>query len=286
MSYLDVIYDALIEEGIEITAPIQPIPGIWQRFRTKQHNKFHIYVNIHESMRFASVGDWISGIKLKVILNDIELSPSERLIYTEKIKQKAIKQQESIIKIHDIWDNCADADTTHPYLVRKQIRPYHIRQHGSRLVLPLYNCQMTIAGLQSIQSNGTKKFCPGSVIQGSFMLIGDVLTPTLRIVEGYATGVSVHMATDQLVCVAFAGGNLRNCTINMRQLFPEQKIIICADPKPIEHDYAINAASAIGAEIIAPLSLTSEYLDFNDIHVRYGLDALEGQLSRHSLMFI
>ena len=47
--------------------------------------------------------------------------------------------------------------------------------------------------------------------------------------EGYATGVSLHMATQKPVAVAFDAGNLEIVAEKLREKFPHAQIVICAD---------------------------------------------------------
>jgi len=55
------------------------------------------------------------------------------------------------------------------------------------------------------------------------------MTGKLFICEGFATGASIHEATEATVLVAFDCGNLAAVAAMARLLHPSREIIICAD---------------------------------------------------------
>ena len=54
-------------------------------------------------------------------------------------------------------------------------------------------------------------------------------TDEIILTEGYATGVSVNVATDKPVAVTFDAGNLEPVARALREKYPEAQITICAD---------------------------------------------------------
>ncbi|MFR8054160.1 MAG: toprim domain-containing protein [Bilophila wadsworthia] len=54
----------------------------------------------------------------------------------------------------------------------------------------------------------------------------------ILICEGYATGASLHMATEKPVAVALDSGNLEPVAKALREKFPQAQITICADNDP------------------------------------------------------
>lgn len=281
MSYLNAIYDALAQEEIEFVGEVQDLPGKWQRFIPidKHTHDESIYVYIGVTKRYALIGDWRKHDKAIVIkLTNQKISSKEHYQSLEISKYYASERKKHIQECKDFYDTCIEANHEHPYLKRKQIWPFHIRQWKNHLILPLFNEHAELVGLQSISPNGEKKFKKGSIVKSSFLILGDYLTETIRICEGYATGMSLHLATDDTVFVAYCCTNLRNVSLIVRKIFPEKKIIICSDAKEKEISYALRAARVIGCSIQAPRSLNNTFLDFNDIHTLYGIEALQGQL--------
>lgn len=100
-----------------------------------------------------------------------------------------------------------------PYLEKRGLGEWRAMQWmdfdrmDEALLVPAYKGG-EIVGLQKIYSDGGKYFVPGSDLDGSWCWIGDEGTGQVAVCEGYATGVSVHLATGWRVAVAFNAGNL------------------------------------------------------------------------------
>ena len=102
-----------------------------------------------------------------------------------------------------------------PYLIRKQFEDAPgarvAEKNGNRfLIVPMYDpVSRMIQSLQWIATDGTKKNHPGGRAKGCCGVIDeDAFTThgndTLYICEGWATGVTIHLATDCTVVVAFS----------------------------------------------------------------------------------
>ena len=284
MNYIQKIYDDMSYNGIEFLGHILDVPSVWQRFSKPGKSSKSIYVFINPTRHYAIYGDFsLCDESFKVILNRSKYTEED---YREE-RKIALMHLDTELKISNeceiFWNECEDPDFDHPYLLKKHITPLHIRQYGKNyLICPLYTEFGKLVGLQSISPYGKKKFKQGSILKNSFMFIGDNKTKIIRLVEGYATGVSIHMATDDLVCVAYSATNLTNVAKILKRNFLKHEIIICSDPKPDEIAYAMRAAQTINCAIHCPVSHNSSLLDFNDIHVFYGIEALQGQLYSRS----
>jgi len=131
-----------------------------------------------------------------------------------------------------LWERGVPAklagDKTHPYLLKKGVRPFGLKTLRQSLMIPARNTAGTLTTLQFIQPDGTKKFLTGGEIVGSYFAIGKPYQ-VLLICEGYATGASLHQATGHAVAVAFNAGNLLPVAKALRGKLPDIKIIICAD---------------------------------------------------------
>ena len=135
---------------------------------------------------------------------------------------------------------------------------------------------------------------------GNFHLIAeprkDLSQGEILLAEGYATGASLHLATEKPVAVAFDAGNLEPVAIKLREKFPNAAITICADndhqhtrrtPEGTELwnkgvDLAQKAAQAVGGKVVAPIFNEEErargLTDFNDLHQSRGLDEVKKQV--------
>ena len=160
-----------------------------------------------------------------------------------------------------------------------------MRITGTRLVIPARDTKGKIQSIQHIVGNGKKRFLKDGVIQGHYHTIGK-LTDILYIVEGYATGASVHEATGCGVVVAFDAGNLLPVAKAIREKYPDHELVFAGDddawtdgnPGKVK---AQEAAAAVSAKWVIPQfkDTSSKPTDFNDLRQLEGLDAVREQLA-------
>jgi antirestriction protein ArdC/phage/plasmid primase-like uncharacterized protein len=192
------------------------------------------------------------------------------------------------------------ASAEHPYLLRKGVLPLGIKESrtddaraGELLLVPLCNADGELRNVQEIHPDGSKRFQPGGQKKGCFHLIdperkldqGEIL-----LTEGYATGASVHMATEKPVAVAFDAGNLEPVAQALREKYPAAKITICADNdyrnpnSNVGVEKAKQAAQGIGGNVVVPVFNKEEMAvglkDFNDLHLSRGLKEVAAQVSK------
>ncbi|BDF77858.1 phage/plasmid primase, P4 family [Pyramidobacter piscolens] len=198
------------------------------------------------------------------------------------------------------------ASPEHPYLQRKrvgvfgdlaqadgaQLAALYERETGQKLALSSQDPELILrlrdAGgkiwtLERIKPDGSKRFLAGGKKAGMWYTIpaaeGREDTP-LVIAEGYATGASIHMATGYEVAVALDCGNLDKTAAACRKKWPAREILFGAD-----NDVgtignpglsgAQNAARKVGGRVILPEPLEEgKGVDWNDVHVALGLDAV------------
>ncbi|MDV7944358.1 toprim domain-containing protein, partial [Pseudomonas aeruginosa] len=124
--------------------------------------------------------------------------------------------------------------------------------------------------------------------EGAFCLIGPRPEPgePVLIAEGYATGVSLHMATGCAVAIAFDAGNLLPVGKAMQTEYPSRPLIFCGDDdwKTTRQDgspwnpgaqAAENAATILGGQFVLPRFGSEReegWTDFNDLHCAEGLE--------------
>ncbi|MCF5857191.1 DUF927 domain-containing protein [Aeromonas veronii] len=179
-----------------------------------------------------------------------------------------------------------DSEQAHaPYLARKNlgvclcaVNRILIRDAGENfppasLIVPLYNEANELVNVQLIREDGTKRYLAGGQKQQAFhRLNGGEL---MAVVEGYATGLSVHLATGATVYCAMDSGNLLNVAKIARRQHPTTKIIICGDydldeaghRNEITQHQTDGAALAVGAVVALPPIQG----DWNDYHQAHGL---------------
>lgn len=176
------------------------------------------------------------------------------------------------------WSAATPA-VTHPYLTRKGVPAYGVRQQGGLLLIPLRDTGHQLRSLQTIAPDGTKRFLAGGRVRGCYHAIGKLTAP-LVICEGYATGASIHQATQLPVAVAFNSGNLEQAAAALRHCHPELSIIVAADDDWCTLGNpglkaAHRAALASGCAVVKPLFTPPRaraFTDFNDLHNQSGLE--------------
>ncbi|MEO5347922.1 MAG: toprim domain-containing protein [Magnetococcus sp. YQC-9] len=191
-----------------------------------------------------------------------------------------------------IWAACEPAPADHPYLVRKGIQAHGLRLYrggatiartplDNALVMPLRGPDGQLRTLQFITQSGMKLLLSGHAKKGSFFVVGE-MTNTICIVEGFATGASVHEAGGHQTIVAVDAGNLLPVAESIRAAYPEKTIILCADddahtPGNPGMSKATTAARAIGGLLAVPNfgeNRPEGATDFNDLMRLHGLKAV------------
>lgn len=227
-----------------------------------------------------------------------------------------------------IWRKGVKEGVSSPYLERKQVQPEAcrwlreqlvlrwpaerpgdedtvVRLVGGTLLLPMvrldYPKDQALRGLQFIRPDGAKIFQRGFEKPGCCVRLGDVEGAALSLLlvcEGYATGLTIRMATGHRlpVFVAFDAGNLAHVVPLLRNLYPStHRILICADDDWRTKDKRTGqltnpgrtAAKKVAREVVGCDFLTPVFdpetrgekdTDFNDLHVLAGLDVVKRQL--------
>lgn len=202
------------------------------------------------------------------------------------------------------------------YLARKLVEPEACRfmRDGSILV-PMLRYDLPVAerlrGLQRIHSeqrldSRTGEALPAKVFTKNFdmpgcaLRLGEVVADSnlLLVCEGYATGLTLRMALDRAVPVflAFTAGNMENVVPLLRALYPQCVMLICADDdwqtraqftgeltnpgKTVAKKMAkATARCDYTYPIFAAETRQPKDTDFNDLHLRQGLEAVRQQVA-------
>ncbi|MDD5394431.1 MAG: toprim domain-containing protein [Thiothrix sp.] len=276
-----------------------------QRFSSngKAHDKAGWYV-CHETHLLingankwgiiGTFGDWRTGNthQWNSYSTFFRLSREERseLVHRQQVQAAQLRAQRQAAadqahrKAVKMWLSAQPASTAHPYLMRKRVGAYNIRQVGNLLLIPLCDLDGTLHSVQTIVPNGTKHFLSGTPKRGMFHLIGDRLDHPqgVYLCEGYATGASLYEAYRLPVLVGFDAGNLFPVVSAYRARFPHTPLTICADNDrdPASKGYMVGVKKARevcaafpGVGLIvpefpaaAPLKLS----DFNDLATLLG----------------
>ena len=145
--------------------------------------------------------------------------------------------------------------------------------YDGNVLIPAYDENGKMWNLQTIEPDGTKYFIKGDTndsgewetgggrMGGLFFMIGEVQpdlydTHIICIAEGYATGMSIHMATGLPVALAFVANNLPKVGAALINKYPNATFVYCADDDSAKQNTGlIEAKKAIditGGIIVLP----------------------------------
>ncbi|MFM4785627.1 DUF927 domain-containing protein [Aeromonas veronii] len=194
----------------------------------------------------------------------------------EQQRQKAARRAAAIIS------DCEQGNTH--YVERKgfgshlnAVNRTLIREGGENypagsLVIPLTNEAGELVNVQLIGHDGSKRYLAGGQKAGAFHRIdgGELVA----VVEGYATGLSVHLAIGATVYCAMDAGNLLAVAQIARRQHPKARLLLCGDndegtkgnPGKAKAEHA---AATVGGLVALP----SVAGDWNDYHQAHGLTA-------------
>jgi putative DNA primase/helicase len=238
---------------------------------------------------------------------------SEQLAAAQRAK--ALKEESAALaalSAADLWRS-ASREGHSPYLDRKRVQAEACRylRDGS-IVIPLLRydkpqderlraVQRIFPGPRFDSRTGDelpqKVFTKNFSKNGCALRLGNVdeSTALVLVCEGYATGLSIRMATDRQVpvYVALDAYNLVHVVEILRELHPHARLLICADDDWKSEDHqgsnpgrrtAKAAAKAtdrcdIVWPVFTPATRGEKDTDFNDLHVREGLQAVSKQIN-------
>lgn len=164
-------------------------------------------------------------------------------------------QAEARARAAKLWERARPATNAHPYLQRKGVGAYGVRQLRELLLIPARDAAGELHTLQFIGTDGAKRFLSGGRIAGCYCPIGRPLD-SLLICEGYATGATLFAATGRAVAVCFSAGNMQPVACALRAKFPALRLIVCADndqtPGNPGLTHATQAARAVGGLVAVP----------------------------------
>lgn len=214
---------------------------------------------------------------------------------------KAAAAAQAALGAADLWRS-ASREGHSPYLERKGVQGEACRylRDGSVLI-PLLRYdrprEQALRAVQRIYPDGFKLFTKDFSKTGCALRLGEVTAETdlILVCEGYATGLSIRMATDHLlpVYVALDAYNLVFVVEIVRAHYPDAHMLICADddwksedhdgPNPGRNKAKMAAKTTPACDILWPVfkpaTRQEKDTDFNDLHLREGLNAVATQLA-------
>lgn len=250
-------------------------------------------------------GSWYAKKNHQYVLTSSDRERIERE-HAQRMIQEAAAYETVSVLCQSIYNNAADVNPAHKYLSEKDVKAYGLKQSGNRLLIPVCDVNGKMTSLQYIMPSGFKRFEQGGRKVGSFHMIGDASrSAVIGIVEGYATGATIHEATGIPIAVAFDSGNLKEVSCALRKANPEMNLFIFSDDDRFEKTsisydkengkvmpgslvpnvgriYAAKAAEKAKAAVIYPKFADNDWkgTDFNDLAKWSGKDEVKRQVER------
>lgn len=217
------------------------------------------------------------------VLTDAERDKQEAIAREGRERQakELVAKQERAAQISKrTWDRLKDADSVHPYLVRKQLTGIGARIDGEALVVPLRDVGGKIWSLQRIfadQDRG-KLYVADGRKTGCFHTLGEMGSegPVL-FAEGYATGASLHLATALPVVLVFDSGNFASVLEALKPTLGDRRLLMCGDDDALSMDRVMKRLSGMLANDRTFKKLELRALDADEL-------VLDGQMrpARHN----
>ena len=221
----------------------------------------------------------------KTIRDAIQKAERERKV----LQEKASKEAESL------WEKAKPADPAHPYLSKKKVSPFDLRQNmrdgKDVLLVPLRDLDGKLWSLQRIYPDGNKLFLKDGRSSGLMHTLGEP-TPTRIIAEGFSTGASIHEATGHCVHIAFNCHNLKTVAESIRKAHPDTDLVIAADDDwKTEGNPGLTKGTDAARSVKAKLAIPTwpedqrgeKDTDFNDLALSQGPAHLKTCIGRAAL---
>lgn len=259
-SYHVPMVDAMADNGFTVDSVISD--GNFHRFGPKNAH-WYVTNGVH-----GSFGSWKDDTRFNWSANGHK-QDMEWLAHVQEKEQaeRAQSQKEAAKDAEETWLK-AKTGEAHPYLEAKGVTVSEIRLKSGDLLIPGYAADGSIQTYQRIKPDGSKRFCPGSKVSGArYVIQGQGQT---AIVEGYSTGLSVHMATGWTVVVAFNAGNMPEVAKD----YPGA--VVCGDNDfKNKVNIGLEKAMACGLPYLVP---PEPFVDWNDVHAAEGIEKLKAML--------
>lgn len=280
--------DHLEITGEIVRVPVNELAGIKQD-SSGQKSGYYV-VNQLDGNYFATFGNWKTGFEGKwSSINTQSMTYEQKEGLQRQLQEakerhdKAKKQRhkEMAEKVKG-WFESYTSVLEHEYLTNKKVKNYGLKQYQDLLVCPVYSTRGDIRSLQYISKNGEKRFAKNSEIKGNIFLVGADITDIPKLdkiilAEGYATCASIFEATQIPVACVFSANFVMAVALQIREL-SGARIIVALD----NDDSGVGEKKAQECVQVVPNScvrLPSERGDYNDLHLKHGLDKVKQELT-------
>lgn len=267
----------------------------------------------HRTIYCGAYGDWRQGEKgswQRIKPKGGRLSAEDREVMKKRAEEGQRKAAEAEARKHRtaarraaaMWKKLPEKGIS-LYVERKRVVAFGLRyskKSGAALVPMRRVKDGQLSGLQVLypqvqaDTGRDKSYWPyGLEKEGAAHIIGPDPEPgdVVLVCEGYATGASLHMATNLPTVVCFDAGNLLPVGKALRERYPGRQLLFCADddwktvingkPHNTGRIRAENAATVTGGQVVLPVfdnDREERWTDFNDLHCAEGLETVRRQV--------
>ncbi len=262
----------------------------------KKNKKSGAYI-VHNNNKFYScfVQNFKTGYKNTFntnVENNNYDSTKLNIDYEAKLKALEEEQEKKAEELEEYFNNSKWAYTNNPYLVKKGFeKNYYLKQDKlGNLLIPLKDVNNKFWNIQTIFKSGDKIFQKGAKKAGCFFILGAKSLYNIKdviIVEGFATGASLHEAIQQPIIIAFDVGNVETVAKAINEKYPKKNIIISTDndhfkdiniglkvAKYLKEEYSFNY-------ILPSFEENEQLSDWNDLHLEKGLNEVKKQFEQN-----
>lgn len=182
----------------------------------------------------------------------------------------------------------------HPYLIQKGInqsvlvssKNYKVTDkqtvYANALIIPVYdiNNHQQLIGAQFINADGSRAYIASTLIaEGIHVIQGNDKLSFIGVIEGYATALSVFMATEATIIVAFDANGIEGKAERLKDSFSGKQLVFFADndTNNVGQKAAHAAANKTNGLVITPPDTDQ---DWNDHHQANGLEATKIEIDK------
>lgn len=239
-------------------------------------------------------GDWKTAERH--IVKPSGLSRTESRMIDDQIKEKQEKLKKEVETFHS--ETAVEAGRRYlaatkvgvtPYMTRKSIPElYGCCIYLDRLQIPLRDVDGKIWNMQTVFPNGDKRYMTNGKTEGLFHVLGAPLelSSEVNLCEGISTATSIYQATGKTTVTCCSYTNLPKVAKALRARYPATSFTVCGDDdrKHEKGNPGREGASKAGmicdGAVVFPKFRAddTESSDFNDVHLKYGLEELKNQL--------
>ena len=266
----------------------------FQNFFPKSSEVFYVF----------EVGDWRNNEQFQISTLEGKAIGKEEKKLIKDNQAKARKQKDyereknakdCAKKSKEMWPKLSEEGSS-SYLKRKLIPELYGVRVGTAnlngvpkqnvLFVPMYGKGDKLKGFQRIYPDGSKKVSYGIDPKGAYFVFGEnpANGEEVYVCEGFATAASVYQATGKPTVCAFFANNLAAVCLIFNE---NNEVVLCADDDqftpPEKGGNAGRKASekCPASAIVFPefKNLDDKPTDFNDLHVREGIEVLRKQIS-------